>query len=90
MLAKQIFEDISAKIGDIVRDSPVKDIEKNVKSALAAALARMDLVTREEFEIQQQMLEHVCREMAALQEEVAALRAQNQPPAPHIADSAQS
>lgn len=90
MLAKQIFEDISAKIGDIVRDSPVKDIEKNVKTAMTAAFSRMDLVTREEFEIQQQMLEHVCREMAALQEEIAALRAQNQPPAPDTAAAAQS
>ncbi len=32
------------------------DLEKNVRAAVQAALAKLDLVTREEFEVQQQVL----------------------------------
>ena len=33
-----------------------QDIEKNMKAALSASLARMDLVTREEFDVQSELL----------------------------------
>lgn len=77
MLAKQIFEDITAKIGDIIHDSPIKDVEKNVKTAVTAAFSRLDLVTRDEFEVQQQMIEHLCLQISDLQEEIARLREQD-------------
>ncbi|MDO5686771.1 MAG: accessory factor UbiK family protein [Neisseria sp.] len=76
MIAKQLFEDITAKVSDIIQDSPIKDLEKNVKTAVTAAFSRLDLVTREEFEIQQQMIEHLCSEIASLQDEIARLREQ--------------
>ena len=33
-----------------------QDIEKNMKAALTASLAKMDIVTREEFDIQAELL----------------------------------
>ncbi|MBR7059817.1 MAG: accessory factor UbiK family protein [Neisseriaceae bacterium] len=74
MLAKQLFEEVSNKIGEIIQDSPMKDVEKNAKTALSAAFSKMDLITREEFEVQQQMIEHLCGEIAMLHEEIEQLK----------------
>ena len=54
MISKKFFEDISDKLGDTISNSPIKDMEKNVKSMLGSAFNRMDLITSEEFAMQQQ------------------------------------
>ena len=56
MIGKKIFEEVSAKLSETIANSPAKDVEKNVKSMLGSAFNRMDLITREEFDIQQQVL----------------------------------
>ena len=76
MIAKEIFDDITAKVGNIIQDSPIKDVEKNAKTAVTAALSHLDLVTREEFDTQQQMIEHLLAEIANLREEIARLTQQ--------------
>ena len=56
MIGKKIFEEVSAKLSETIANSPAKDVEKNVKSMLGSAFNRMDLITREEFDIQQQVM----------------------------------
>ena len=56
MIAKQLFEEAASKISDAVANSPAKDFQKNAKAMLGSAFGKMDLVTREEFDIQQQIL----------------------------------
>lgn len=56
MIAKQIFEDVAAKVSETIANSPAKDIEKNVKAMIGTTLSKLDLVTREEYEVQQQVL----------------------------------
>jgi BMFP domain-containing protein YqiC len=56
MLSQKIFEEISSKISDTIAASPAKDIEKNIKAMMASTFSRMDLVTREEFDVQQEVL----------------------------------
>ena len=56
MFGKHIFEEVTSKLGETIANSPAKDVEKNVKAMLSSAFNRMDLVTREEFDIQQQVL----------------------------------
>ena len=75
MIAKKIFEEISSKLGDTIAQSPAKDIEKNVKSLMGSAFNRMDLVTREEFDIQQQVLIKTRELLTQLEQRVAALEA---------------
>ena len=60
----------------VISDSPLKDVEKNAKTAVTAALSHLDLVTREEFDTQQQMIEHLLAEIANLREEIARLTQQ--------------
>lgn len=75
MFAKKIFEDVSAKISETIANSPAKDVEKNVKAMLGSAFNRMDLVTREEFDIQQQVLIKTRAKLTELEARVAALEA---------------
>lgn len=49
---KNIFDDLQSRINQIIDSSPVKDIEKNVRALMTQALSRLDLVTREEFDLQ--------------------------------------
>ena len=76
MIAKEIFDDIATKVSGVISDSPLKDVEKNAKTAVTAALSHLDLVTREEFDTQQQMMEHLLAEIANLREEIARLTQQ--------------
>lgn len=73
MIAKKLFEEISTKLGETIDNSPVKDVEKNVKAMLGSAFTRMDLVTREEFEIQQAVLHKTREKLAELEARLAAL-----------------
>ncbi len=50
------------------------DLEKNLRVALDATLQKMNLVTREEFEVQVAMLEHTRQRLEALETEVANLK----------------
>ncbi|MGE9547869.1 accessory factor UbiK family protein [Snodgrassella alvi] len=75
MLSKKFFDDISEKLGDTISNSPIKDMEKNVKSMLGSAFNRMDLITREEFDIQQQVLLKTREKLAELESRVIALEA---------------
>ena len=75
MLAKQILDELAGKIGNAIAESPVKDVEKNVKTLLGSIFGKLDLVTREEFEIQQQVLIKTREKLAALEARLAKLEA---------------
>lgn len=73
MLNKKLFDDISSKISDTIANSPIKDVEQNIKAILTSTLSRLNLVTREEFEIQQQVLLKTREKLAELEAQVTAL-----------------
>ena len=73
MIGKKFFDELSAKLGDTIDNSPVKDVEKTVKAMLGSAFNRMDLVTREEFDIQQQVLLKTREKLAELEARLAEL-----------------
>lgn len=52
------LHDVQQRIAELIRSSPATDLERNLKAMLAQTFQRMDLVTREEFEVQ---LETVAR-----------------------------
>lgn len=69
------FNDLQGKINQAIENSPAKDIEKNVKSMMTQGFARLDLVTREEFDIQAQVLAKTRAKLEALEARVAELEA---------------
>lgn len=86
------LEELSNKLGSLIAASPVRDMEKNAKAALSGLLGKLDLVTREEFDVQVQLLARTREKLDALAERVAALEQAKQPaaaavPVPAPADS---
>lgn len=76
MLNQKFFEDMSAKLNEVVANSPARDFEKNARALLAQGFAKLDLVTREEFDVQAQVLARAREQLAALEARVAELEAQ--------------
>jgi BMFP domain-containing protein YqiC len=76
MLNAKVFEDLSAKLSAAANSGPAKEIEKNMRALLAQGFAKLDLVTREEFDIQTQVLARTREKLAALEARVAELEAQ--------------
>lgn len=73
MLDPKTLEDFSAKMSALLANSPVKDIEKNAKAALSGVFAKLDLVTREEFDVQAQVLARTRAKLKDLEVRVSAL-----------------
>ncbi|NSL55755.1 accessory factor UbiK family protein [Uliginosibacterium aquaticum] len=67
----QIFEEMGNKFSELMQSGPAKDFEKNAKAMLAAGFSRLDLVTREEFEVQKALLEAACARIEALEKRLA-------------------
>jgi len=76
----QTLEDLAARIGKAIEASPAADIEKNVKAMLQGGLARLDLVTREEFDTQARVLAKTREKLERLEARVAELEARFAPP----------
>ncbi|HYD81586.1 MAG TPA: accessory factor UbiK family protein [Paucimonas sp.] len=70
------FDDLQSRIHQVLENSPAKDIEKNMKAMLSQGFARLDLVTREEFDIQAQVLAKTRAKLETLEARVAELEAQ--------------
>ena len=81
MLNAKTFDEIAARIGQIIENSPAKDIQKNVKAMLASSLARLDLVPRAEFEVQAQVLLKTRAKLEALEKRLAEFEERLPPPA---------
>jgi BMFP domain-containing protein YqiC len=77
MLNPKLFDDINAKISQVLADSPAKDIEKNVRALMNAAFTKMDLVTREEFDVQVELLARTRAKLDELERRVAGLEQQS-------------
>ena len=73
MVKQKLLEDLAARVAEVMAASPLKDVEKNLKAALAGGLARMDLVTREEFDVQAQVLAHTREQLLELEARISAL-----------------
>jgi len=80
MFNSKAFDELAAKIGQIIQNSPAKDIEKNVKAMLQSGLSRLDLVTRQEFDVQAEVLRKTRDKVERLEARVAELEARMPPP----------
>ena len=70
---QRIASDMQNKVGEAIRNSPAQEIEKNVRAMMNQGFQKMDLVTREEFELQTKVLAKTREKLEALEAKVAAL-----------------
>ncbi|WP_250450141.1 accessory factor UbiK family protein [Caballeronia sp. ATUFL_M2_KS44] len=68
-----VFNDLQQKMSELFRNSPAKDVERNMKAMLSQGFSRLDLVTREEFDTQTQVLVRTRARLEELEKRVAQL-----------------
>lgn len=68
-----IANDMQNKVGDAIRQSPAKDLEKNVRGLMSQGFQKLDLVTREEFDLQTHVLARTRAKLEELEAKVTAL-----------------
>ena len=77
MFDHKALEELSVRLSTILASSPAADIEKNARALLSGFLAKLDLVSREEFDIQAQVLQRTREKLKALEERVSRLESRN-------------
>lgn len=75
MLDPKAVEEVIDSLRRAVPAGLTKDIEQNLRAVLSAALARLNLVTREELEVQSAVLARTRARLEALEKQVAELEA---------------
>ena len=73
MLDPKTLDDLGAKLSALIAASPAKDFEKNAKAVMSGFFSKLDLVTREEFDIQAQVLARTRDKLKELEARVDAL-----------------
>ena len=73
MAKAKLFEEIDQKMREILARSPAADLEKNLRALLASAFSRLDLVTREEFDVQREVLARTRAKLQELEAKLAEL-----------------
>ena len=73
MANEKLFDELGARIKEVLANSPVRDVEKNLRAMLAATFARLDLVTREEFDVQSEVLARTREKLVQLEARLAEL-----------------
>ena len=75
MLNNEKLREISNKIREIVKDSPLPDIEKNIDALLKGMFTKMELVTREEFDVQTEVLKRTRQKLEELEKKLFEIEA---------------
>jgi len=73
MLNQSLIDELNAKVRDLLAKTPARDLETNMRAMLASTFARLDLVTRQEFDIQTEVLARTREKLAELEAKLAAL-----------------
>ena len=76
---EKLLGELSARLAEMAASNPAKDFQKNVRGVLSSAFSRLDLVSREEYDVQVQVLARTREKIAALEAKVAELEARQLP-----------
>lgn len=86
MIDLKTIDDLARRLNDLVppglKDARA-DLEQNFKATLQAGLAKLDLVTREEFDVQRAVLLRTREKVEELERVVAAMEARPDDGATH-------
>lgn len=75
----RVLDEISNKIKQLLSNTPVADIQKNLRALLQAQFAKLDLVTREEFDVQREVLLRSREKISQLEARLAELERAQRP-----------
>ena len=72
---QKLLDEINDKLRAVLAQSPAGDLERNLRAMLGAWFARLDLVSREEFDVQRELLARTRARLAELEKKVSELEA---------------
>lgn len=70
------INELVGKLGEVLKQSPAKDIEQNLKAGVTSMLSKLDMVSREEFDVQAEVLARTREKLAQLEARIAELEKQ--------------
>lgn len=70
-----LLSELSARLAEFAAANPARDLEKNFRALLASAFTRLELVSREEYDVQVLVLARAREKLAVLEARVAELEA---------------
>lgn len=73
MIDRQKIQEISDKIREIIKNSPIEDMENNINALLWSMFTKLDLINREEFDIQTEVLKKTRLKLEVLEAKLKAL-----------------
>jgi ubiquinone biosynthesis accessory factor UbiK len=80
MLDPKLFDDLARRLSDALPTGAREirqDVEKNLRTLLQASLSKLDLVTREEFDVQARVLARTREKLDKLEKTITALERQS-------------
>ena len=69
------LSELSARLAQLAAANPARDLEKNFRGLLASAFTKLELVSREEYDVQVQVLARAREKLSTLEARVAELEA---------------
>ena len=73
MADQKLLDEVGARIRELLANSPARDFERNLQAMLTSLFARLDLVTREEFDVQREVLARTREKLTRLEAKLAEL-----------------
>jgi ubiquinone biosynthesis accessory factor UbiK len=73
MLNPKMLDDIASKVSSLLAATPASEIDKNMRALLGNAFSKLDLVTREEFDVQREVLARSREKLTALEARIKEL-----------------
>ena len=80
MIDRRVIDEVNERIARTLRESPAADLEKNLKALLAGLFDRLQLVSREDFDVQRRLLERAQAKLAELEKRISEVEARRSPP----------
>ena len=71
----EIAEDLSRKIKETLSNSPIRDFEHNIRALLQSTFTKMELVSREEFDVQTEVLKRTRQKLEELEKKLSEIEA---------------
>jgi len=70
---EKVLSDLSERLAEMAADNPAQDLRRNIRAMLSSAFTKLDLVSREEYDVQVEVLARAREKLAALEKRVAEL-----------------
>jgi len=70
---EKVLSDLSERLAELASANPAQDLRRNIRAMLSSTFTKLDLVSREEYDVQVEVLAKTREKLAALEARVAEL-----------------